>query len=161
MVAFSRVAVLTKRPYFLNPDTEVCSPRGDALFIALWTKDRSVGILVSCYTFNLALLPPGILEENSGWVWLLSHCQSPYILRPRQGLFFLCQTVVLDEGTSCALHGVQQSSRHCMLLFWSVCCPWLLPHLTLVRGKHSTCLSSVTITQNIEHDSMTYSFVGS
>lgn len=51
-----------------NPDTEVCSSRGDALFIAVWAKDPSVGILVSCYTFNMALLPPGILKEDSEWV---------------------------------------------------------------------------------------------
>lgn len=52
----------------LNPDTEVCSWHGDALFIAVWAKDQTVGILVSRYTFNMALLPPGILEENSEWV---------------------------------------------------------------------------------------------
>lgn len=57
-----------QKALLLNPDTEVCSPRGDALFIAVWAKNRSVGILVSYYTFNMALLPPGILEENSGWV---------------------------------------------------------------------------------------------
>lgn len=57
-----------RKALLLNPDTEMCSSRGDALFIAVWAKDPSVGILVSCYTFNMALLPPGILEEDSEWV---------------------------------------------------------------------------------------------
>lgn len=61
--------MLTERPYFQTL-TQRCVPRVEMLFffIAVWAKDPSVGSLVSCYTFNMALLPPGILKEDSEWV---------------------------------------------------------------------------------------------